>query len=109
MLQLNTLSESINQRNGILFVMEPKIENLETVLQNLSVCKSLLTLLADTNLDELIFLFCVLLILLPFYFAVILLLEPKKVFNQFHNILRLFDVLPNFAFTTCETMGCYYL
>ena len=29
--------------------------------------------------------------------------------NQFHNILRLFDVLPNFPFTTCETMGNYYL
>ena len=25
--------------------------------------------------------------------------------NQFHNILRLFDVLPNFPFTTSETMG----
>ena len=29
--------------------------------------------------------------------------------NQFHNILRLFDVLPNFPFTTSETMGDYYL
>ena len=27
--------------------------------------------------------------------------------NQFHNILRLFDVLPNFPFTTSETMGDY--
>ena len=27
-------------------------------------------------------------------------------YNQFHNILRLFDVLPNFPFTT---MGDYYL
>ena len=26
-----------------------------------------------------------------------------------HNILRLFDALPNFAFTTSETMGNYYL
>ena len=27
-------------------------------------------------------------------------------YNQFHNILRLFDVLPNFSFTTSEeTMG----
>ena len=25
--------------------------------------------------------------------------------NQFHNILRLFHVLPNFPFTTSETMG----
>ena len=30
-------------------------------------------------------------------------------YNQFHNILRLFDVLPNFAFTTSETMSDYYL
>ena len=29
--------------------------------------------------------------------------------NQFHNILRLFDVLPNFLFTTSETMGHHYL
>ena len=25
-------------------------------------------------------------------------------YNQFHNILRLFDVLPNFPFTASETM-----
>ena len=29
-------------------------------------------------------------------------------YNQFH-ILRLFDVLPNFPFSTSETMGDYYL
>ena len=29
--------------------------------------------------------------------------------NQFHNILRLFDVLPNLPFTISETMGNYYL
>ena len=29
--------------------------------------------------------------------------------NQFHNILSLFDVLPNFPFNTSETMGDYYL
>ena len=29
--------------------------------------------------------------------------------NQFHNILRLFDVLPKFPFTTSETMRDYYL
>ena len=29
--------------------------------------------------------------------------------NQAHNILRLFDVLPNFPFTTSETMGDFYL
>ena len=29
--------------------------------------------------------------------------------NQFHNILRLFGVLPNFPFTTIETMGGSYL
>ena len=28
--------------------------------------------------------------------------------NHFHNILRLFDVLPNFPFPTSETMGDYY-
>ena len=33
----------------------------------------------------------------------------KLIYNQFHNILRLFDVLPNFLFTTSETMGHYYL
>ena len=30
-------------------------------------------------------------------------------FNQFHNILRLSDVLPNFPFNTSETMCHYYL
>ena len=30
-------------------------------------------------------------------------------YNQFHNILRLFDVLPNFPFITSEKMGDYYL
>ena len=30
-------------------------------------------------------------------------------YNHFHNILRLFDVLPNFPFTTSETMADYYL
>ena len=31
---------------------------------------------------------------------------PEKVsYNHFHNILRLFDLLPNFPFTTGETMG----
>ena len=29
--------------------------------------------------------------------------------NHFHNILRLFDVLPNFSFTTSEMMPNYYL
>ena len=29
--------------------------------------------------------------------------------NHFHNILRLFDVLPNFPFTTSETICDYYL
>ena len=29
--------------------------------------------------------------------------------NHFHNILRLFDVLPNFSFTTSETIRDYYL
>ena len=30
-------------------------------------------------------------------------------YNQFHNILRLFDVLPIFPYTTNETMDHYYL
>ena len=29
--------------------------------------------------------------------------------NHFHNILRVFDVLPNFFFTADETMRDYYL
>ena len=29
--------------------------------------------------------------------------------NHFHNILRLFDVLPNFSFTKSEIMCDYYL
>ena len=33
----------------------------------------------------------------------------KCIFNQFHNILRLFDVLPNFPFTASKTMSDYYL
>ena len=33
----------------------------------------------------------------------------KLIYNQFRHILRLFDVLPNFPFTTTETMGDYYL
>ena len=30
-------------------------------------------------------------------------------YNQFHNILRLFHDLPDFPFTTSETMCDYYL
>ena len=30
-------------------------------------------------------------------------------YNPFHNILRLFDILTNFPFTSSETMGDYYL
>ena len=29
--------------------------------------------------------------------------------NHFHNVLRLLDVLPNYPFTTNETMRNYYL
>ena len=32
-----------------------------------------------------------------------------KLYNQFYNILRLFDALPNFPFTSSETMCNYYL
>ena len=30
-------------------------------------------------------------------------------YNQFHNILRLFDVLPNLPFTISDTICNYYL
>ena len=30
-------------------------------------------------------------------------------YNQFHNILRLLNVLPNFSYTAREAMGDYYL
>ena len=33
--------------------------------------------------------------------------DPGK--NKFHNILKLFDVLTNFPFTTSEAMCNYYL
>ena len=33
----------------------------------------------------------------------------SRVFNHSHNISRLFDVLPNFSFTTSEIMREYYL
>ena len=32
----------------------------------------------------------------------------RYLYNHFHNILRLFDVLPNFRFTSSETMCDYY-
>ena len=37
--------------------------------------------------------------------------SPKENFadNHFPNILRLVDALPNFPFTTRETIGVYYL
>ena len=35
--------------------------------------------------------------------------NKKTNYNHFHNILKLFDVLPNFPFTTSETMGDYCL
>ena len=31
------------------------------------------------------------------------------IYNHSHNILRLFDVLPNFPFISSETMCDYYL
>ena len=33
--------------------------------------------------------------------------NPNSACNHFHNILRLFDVLPNFPFTKSETMRDY--
>ena len=47
-------------------------------------------------------------LLLPY----IKLLKTQKAvlnYNQFHNILRLFDEIPNFPFTTSETMDGSYL
>ena len=35
--------------------------------------------------------------------------KKYSIHNHFHNILRVFDILPNFPFTTSETMGDYYL
>ena len=34
---------------------------------------------------------------------------PDNFYNYYHNILRLFGVLPNFHFTTTGTMRYYYL
>ena len=36
-------------------------------------------------------------------------LKKLRTYNHFHNILRLFDVLTSFTFTTSETMRDYYL
>ena len=38
-----------------------------------------------------------------------MIMEINVFYNHFHNILRHFDVLPNFSFTTSETMRDYYL
>ena len=35
--------------------------------------------------------------------------NPVSTQNHFYNILRLFDILPNFPFTTRETTCLYYL
>ena len=36
--------------------------------------------------------------------------KKKKIAdNHFHDILRLFDILPNFLYTISETMRNYYL
>ena len=36
-------------------------------------------------------------------------MHKRVIHNHFHNILRRFDVLPNFPFTTSEMMRDYYL
>ena len=36
-------------------------------------------------------------------------MQNKNLQDHFYNISRLFDVLPNFPFTTSETMRHYYL
>ena len=38
-----------------------------------------------------------------------ILIFQKREYNHFHNILRLFDVLPNFPFNTSKTMHDYCL
>ena len=35
--------------------------------------------------------------------------DDHVTYNHFHDILRLFDGLPNFLFTTSETVSDYYL
>ena len=35
--------------------------------------------------------------------------ERAYILQSVHNVLRLFNVLPNFPFTASETMGNYYL
>ena len=35
--------------------------------------------------------------------------KATGIYNHFYNIMRLFDDLPNFPFTTSETMCDYYL
>ena len=35
--------------------------------------------------------------------------DVKYVLQSFHNVLRLFDVLPNFSFPASETMCDYHL
>ena len=44
-----------------------------------------------------------------YYRKKVQLIGPTWIYNHIHNILRLFEVLPNFLFTTSETMGYYYL
>ena len=49
------------------------------------------------------------LLLITFYLKIDNLGLAMLIYNHFHNILRLFDVLINFPFTTSETMRDYYL
>ena len=41
--------------------------------------------------------------------TILMMAAKMATLGHFHNILRLFDVLPNFPFTTIEMMGDYYL
>ena len=69
-------------------------------------CIQLLTTRRPTTRKKLMkILFSILKISLSLY----TILKTLLSYNQFHNILRLFDVLPNFPFTTSETMGDWYL
>ena len=39
----------------------------------------------------------------------VIVLISYLIYNQFPNILKIFDVLPNFPFTTSKTICDYYL
>ena len=48
-------------------------------------------------------------IIMSYVFQLIMYFRFRTSYNHFHNILRLFDFLPNFPVTKSETMGDYFL